>query len=86
LTYPGKWDNLQEMERTPIPGGFLIEMSPEEIQQLIWLNEISHHLALTAMKVSQRDLSSDFKEIQGLNSDIKKHIEIVDSLMKDRQT
>jgi len=75
------------MERIDLgKGRFLITHTQEELQQLDRCIKISTNLALTAMKVSQRDLSSDPKEIQGLNSDIKKHIEIVDSLMKDRQT
>jgi hypothetical protein len=35
LTYPGKRDNLQGMERIPvIAGRFLIKLSPEELQDL----------------------------------------------------
>ena len=60
-------------------------MSPEEIQKLRRLNEISLHLGLTAVLVSRRESAVGTGEIQGLNSDIKKHIKIVDSLMKDRQ-
>lgn len=35
MTYPGKRDNLQGMERIPvIAGRFLIKLSPEELQDL----------------------------------------------------
>lgn len=39
------------MERIPVPGGFLIEMSQEEIQQLNKDTEIAMHLAIKAASV-----------------------------------
>jgi len=70
------------MERLDLgKGRFLITQTPEEIQQLKKFLKISQHLALTAMKVSQRDLSSDPEEIRRLNIDIKSHIEAVDQLV-----
>jgi hypothetical protein len=87
LTYPGKWDNLQEMERTDLGGGrFLTEMSPEEIRNLKWSTETSMHYCLIALLASRKESSTNPEEIQELDSDIKTHLEIIDRLMSWHET
>jgi hypothetical protein len=39
------------MERIPVPGGFLIELSPEEIRQLNKNREIAMRLTLKAASI-----------------------------------
>ena len=64
----------------------MIEMSPEEIQQLNRCTEISHHLGLVALSASQKESSTDPAEIQKLNHDIKRHYKIINRLMSASPT
>jgi hypothetical protein len=73
------------MERMDVgKGRFLITHSREELQQYNRCIKISNHLALAAVLASHRESAVGPGEIQGINNDIKKHVEIVDSLMKGR--